>query len=341
MLLTSPAAAQSAAPPPDAPTTPKAAAQESYARGNRLFNQAEQRHDRALYEAAYLQFSQAFAIFPDDRILWNLLVVEMKTDRFVDGLRHLHTYEKRKGADPRRHSPEFTAVLDQALRSTARIAIEAPAGVPVRVDGTDVGMAPFVDPVDVAPGVHKLEATLINGKTLVARTSPAAGELAHVTLAEAPSDAAPPPAVVPPLPLAPLSPQASPADGASTSWWTPARTIGVGAAVVAAVGIGGGIGFHFASTGNANQANSLRASVPPNSCATATLSAACTNVENKINAANQDATLSTVSFVVGGVAAAASLGLIVFGGGKPAARTGSVEWTPVVGLGSVGIAGDF
>jgi hypothetical protein len=55
-----------------------------------------------------------------------------------------------------------------------------------------------------------------------------------------------------------------------------------------------------------------------------------------------NAYVSTVSFVVGGVAVAGSFALIIFGGGEPAkARTGSVEWTPVVGLGSVGLAGDF
>jgi hypothetical protein len=95
LLVASPAAAQSADPPlTSVPATAKAAAQESFARGNRLFNQAEQKHDRTLYEAAYLQFSQAFAIYPDDRILWNLIVSEIKTDRDVDGLRHLRAYNR-------------------------------------------------------------------------------------------------------------------------------------------------------------------------------------------------------------------------------------------------------
>ena len=65
LAAASPAKAQSS----DAPSAAgKAAAQESYAKGIRYFNQAERKHDPALYESAYGQFREAFAIYPDDRI---------------------------------------------------------------------------------------------------------------------------------------------------------------------------------------------------------------------------------------------------------------------------------
>ena len=338
------AAAQSAgASPADVPSTPKAAAQESYARGNHLNELAERKHDRALYQAAYLQYSQAYAIYPDDKILWNMLVIELKTRRYVDGLKHLHDYDRRPhGADPFRHQQPFDLLLDEAMKATGHAVISAPSGAHVRLDGADVGVAPLADPVDVVPGPHSVEATLTRGETLTATTAPGAGEQVTVTLAESASE---PAAVVATGAPTPRPAAAEPPPGStepSSSWWTSRHTLGVGAAVVAVAGVALGTGFLVASSNDSNDAGSQRASIAPRQCLASAASAACSNLQDKINAADTDATLALVSYIVGGLAAAASVGVFVAGGSSsPKASAGSVTWTPVVGLNSVGVAGHF
>jgi hypothetical protein len=110
---------------------------------------------------------------------------------------------------------------------------------------------------------------------------------------------------------------------------------------VAVLGLGAGITFRVAYGANQSDASSIRSTLAPGACVSSSPPATCSDLQDKINAGSTNATLSTVSFVVGGVAAVASAGLLLFGGGASATHSGSLEWSPVLGVGSAGVAGRF
>jgi hypothetical protein len=327
LLVASPAAAQSADPPlTSVPATAKAAAQESFARGNRLFNQAEQKHDRTLYEAAYLQFSQAFAIYPDDRILWNLIVSEIKTDRDVDGLRHLRAYDKRQHvADQPRHPYHalFSSLFDQASKATGHLVIEAPVAAPLRVDGTDIGTAPLADPVDVQPGPHKLEAVV--GRTVLsASASPAAGEVVHVALTEPPdpplaSTSLQRPAASVPSPERDVAPP--------TGFFTTRNTITLGLGVVAVGALAVGTGFEVASRSEQGTANGLGGQLPTggNVCSSGSTVPQCAQLRDANSSAASHQNAATALFVTGGVAGVAAVGVLLLWPSHSDARAGMLS----------------
>jgi hypothetical protein len=251
LLVAWSAAAQSPPSSAEASAAAKAAAQETFERGNRLFNEAEQKHDRSLYEAAYLQFSQAFAIFPKDKILWNLTVTECKTDRFVEALRHLRIYDGHEHVADQPSHPDhaqFVALLAQASGATGHVVIDAPPGAKVRVDQNDAGTSPLADPIDVAPGPHAIEATLIDGKTVSASASPVAGQTFRVTLAEQAQDSGGPTATAEPSASAAVNvpPDREPR---SPGFFTARNSLAFGLGVVAVAAVAGGAGFAVASGG--------------------------------------------------------------------------------------------
>jgi hypothetical protein len=306
LLLASPADAQ---PATGVPVTAKAAAQESYERGNRVFNQAEQMHDRALYEAAYLQFSQAFAIFPDERILWNLIVSEIKTERDVDALRHLRSYDKHQHVTDvpgHPHRALFATFFAQASKATGHLAIEAPVAAQLRLDDADIGVAPLEDPVDVTPGLHQVEARLPGGRTLVASASPAAGEVTHVTLVEPPPEPGPAwtavqrtAAITSPSP----PPERDELTGRQPSFWTARRDAGVGVAAVGVVSLVLSGVFDARSASAANRAAAIRGG-------STTCGNDCPALEDAYRSENSDTTWSRVFLSVGIAAAAA--GAVLF-----------------------------
>lgn len=313
----------------------------AHAEAKRRMAEGKALAEQGKFDEARLRYAEACTVLRTFNCLVGLASTEYRSAHFVEAFDHLTEAIR----DPKAGSlgPDLRQQLNTmrqgAQRATAHILVNAQPGASVLLDGRVVGAAPLAEALTTMPGKHLVEAQTPAGTQRV-EVDAIAGDPTRADLLFVPPPAPVTPSVVPaPIPPPPSSPAP---EQATTSWWTTSRTVGAGVGVVGLIGIASGVGFRLASNGNANQVSTLRASIPPGSCALATPSAACTNVQNKINAANQDATLSTVSFVVGGVAVAGSLALIVFGGGEPAkTRTGSVEWTPVVGLGSVGVAGDF
>jgi hypothetical protein len=331
LLLASPAAAQggaAAVAPPSAPATAKAAAQESYLRGNQLFNQAEQKHDRTLYEAAYLQFSQAFAVFPDDRILWNLIVSETKTERYVDALRHLRAYDKRQHvANEPRHAQHavFAALFEQASKATGHLVIEAPVAAPLRLDGTDIGSAPLADPVDVQPGAHKLEAALGGGKVLSASASPAAGEVVHVALTEDPPLAST--SLQAPVPVGPSTPSPDRDVPPGAGFFTTRNTIALGLGVVAVGALALGTGFEVASGNDQGTAKQLGAQLPNggNVCTPGSTVPQCAQLRDANSSAASHQNAATAFFITGGVAGVAAVGVLLLWPSHSDARAGMLS----------------
>jgi hypothetical protein len=340
VLWASLAAAQGNAPAAAAPATPKEAAQESYARGNKLFNLAEQKHDRTLYEAAYLQFSQAYAIFPSEKIAWNLAVTECKTDRYVDALRHLRIYDKEEHVAEQPRHPDhvvFVALFEQAAKATGHLLIDASPGAKLRLDQNDAGTSPLADPIDVVPGPHRIEAAFISGKTMAANVSPAAGETARVSLTEPASDAASPTATADPMPsqATAVPPDRTPH---STGFFTARNTVALGLGVVAVAAFAGGAGFEVASGSDQDRANQLGAQLPAgeNVCGAGTTVPQCSSFKDAKDSAAREQTAATALFITGGVAAAAAVGVLLLWPGD-AARSGAGSLAPMLSVSTAGL----
>ncbi|HEX8795232.1 MAG TPA: hypothetical protein VF765_29995 [Polyangiaceae bacterium] len=319
------AAAQSSATGTAAPATARAAAQESYARGNRYFNQAEQKHDKSLYEAAYLQFTEAYAVYPNDKVLWNLAASEVKTGRYVPALGHLRTYDAHQHvtAQPSGDRATYQMLYDEAYRATGHLAVDAPASARVRVDGADAGVAPLSGEIDVQPGAtHAIDALLPDGTSLHAQASPAAGDVAHVTLAAAPATAASPASTAPAIPAAaPVSPAASseappppraPEEGGG--FFTTRNTLALGLGVLALGALGTAVGFQIVAGNDQGRANTLAGQIPntSNACGPGTTIPQCGQFTDANDAAHREQTTATALFVVGGVAALGTLAVLVF-----------------------------
>ena len=301
LLASSPGFAQ----PSPLPATPQGAAADTYYRGVRYFNKAEQTKDPQLYEAAYLQFVQSYAVYPSDIVLWNLSVAEVMTHRYVDGLKHLRSYDDHKHILAQPNHPErvlLMGFLEQATRATGHIEIDAPSGARLQVDGAEIGWAPLAAPVDVTPGPHAVDAVLAVGKTLHAELTAPAGETKHVMLSEPASPAGSAVPSVGPAPSGSSSPSAqAPESVARTPWPPPAGTLVIGTVGVIAVGLG--VGFAVDSSSKNDSAAASRGTNP---CA-APLSVACVTTRAAISGSQSSAAVSTGLYVGGGVALGAAV----------------------------------
>jgi hypothetical protein len=290
------------------------------------------------FEGARISFAQAYAVLKKPDILWNLALAEQKSGHPVEAIGHFKQLQRdaRTDADRANASKHVTDLLVQ----TGHVEVAAVTGAQVTVDGSVVGVAPLADQVDVAAGKHHVEATTTQGKK-TADVDAALGQVVHVNFIEAA-----PTVEGRPQPPQPAATDAQPQSGpdpreqpAQRSWWTTPRIVGASAGGLAVVGLAMGIGFRVASSNDASDVSSIRATIAPGTCSGSASSATCANLQDKINAANTNATLSNVSFAVAGVAAAASIALLVFV--EPKAQVSAVTWTPVVGVGSIGAFGRF
>jgi hypothetical protein len=312
-------------------TTPKAAAQESYGKGVHLANLADAKHDPTLFEAAYLQFAQAYAIYPDDKVLWNLAASELRTKRFVEALHHFRLYDAHEHILAHSSHPEHSRLvrlMGEASNATGRLKIAAPSGAEISVDGAVVGAAPLPDAVDVLPGEHRIDAKkdglVLHGSAKVDAGQEVRAELAASVIA---------PVVQAPL-VVPAPVVASPV--LATDRDTTARdALRWGTAGVALVGLAVGVGFFVAERSKAGDFNSLQSS-NPKACAGAS-SPSCVQAHASYSDISQRGTIAGVGFVVGGIAAVSSAALWLFWP-KPESKGSAATWlTPYAGAGSYGI----
>ncbi|MFO0676918.1 MAG: hypothetical protein U0169_10305 [Polyangiaceae bacterium] len=123
-------------------------AEARFEEGKRLYR------DKKDFEGARLKFAQAFALNPSAAILWNLAVSELDANRPLEALQHFRDYARHPDAKTSNTEllPELTK---RARKGLGRIAIEAPEGTEIVVDGRPFpDRAPLSEPVDVVPGPH-------------------------------------------------------------------------------------------------------------------------------------------------------------------------------------------
>jgi hypothetical protein len=250
--------------------------------------------------------------------------------------------------------PAFVAAHDRAQKVLAaalpkigklRIHVQNGqlAGLAVSVDGEMVSLAGLDVDRLTDPGTHQVNANAAQYKPASAQVVLAEGGTAQVTLAlefdaTAPPVSVAPPATVPPTPATQTEP--TPAPALATSGAPPGGDSGgpsrIGPyALLATGGVGIVVGAIFGGLALGKKSSLDSACHPKSDCPS--------SAQGNIDSLNTDATVSTVGFIVGGVAAAAGGAWLIFGNAsKPApAQTGHVQVRPWVGVGSAGLRGAF
>ena len=243
------------------------------------------RDGRALYEAgrideARLKYAQAYAVLDRASILWNLAVSEFHAGRTLEAYRHFRELVARPDADAEAVRRAREKYLPEAAARIGRVAVEAPPGSVVRIDGELApGVAPFGEPFAVTPGPHTVVGTRGDAhdeQSVVAE----AGVVTPVRLS-LPGEA--PPVLVVEVPRRET---ASPTRAAVS--------LGLGAGALVAGGFG--VAFSIDSQSKRTATDEARAVLPDGACADAAS-------PERLDAQRASATAAAVSYAVAGALA--------------------------------------
>ena len=257
-----------------------------------------------------------------------------------------------------RKPEDVAAYIDEGNRLTGHIEVEGAQGAQVIVDGeVQLGVVPLAEPIDVVPGAHEVELRA-RGKKFMVPTKLVAGETRRLTFDMEGGE---------PAPLLPhpteeevllraaargtttsTSPSESSLHGEKASAFPTLYVVG-GALVTVGLGavIAGAV-FGANSSSQADEATSLRAQNDPEGVSCRTPSAAdaerCRSLNEKVDAYDGKATLSTIFFVGGTVLTVGGLALL---GGtylhsrSSNSRPSALHISPSVGRTHVGAALDM
>lgn len=270
----------------------RTAAQKRFAEGLHAYDVAEFKHDPKMYEVAYQAFLQAYALNPSDKVLWNLALSEVDSGRYLQGLGHFRLYDAHQHVLDQPGHGKFKLLqeyMGRASSATGHVAIGAPAGTPIALDGKAIGAAPLPTQ-DLEPGAHVAEGL---GQRMEFKAG--AGQTVTLTLVAPPSPPAAPPPPAPVLEL-PKPPVAAPPPSHGVRDVVRWSSSGLAVAAVAT-----GVGFLIDANSRASDVNAFRSS-HPGACASMQ-SAACTETQSMQSGYHQSVTLSQTLLVVGALSA--------------------------------------
>ena len=296
------------------------------------------------FEAALLSFRQAYAVTHSFAVVWNLALVEEKTNHPVEALGHFKEYLRvAPPTDPDRSRARKH--IDGLNAAMGHIDVSAPTGAVITVDGTQsLGATPLGDPVDVLPGRHSVEARLgavVRSLTVDALAGPTIrADFGGMVGPDAPASA--PPGIAATRQADSLSSGAEPhpPDAAQGHSPSTARVITVASLAGAAlISLGTGFYFALASHNDANIVAGFRSQYPSDECANNSSTAVCAQWRGAVNGQNTDAALSDVFYIGSGVLAAASVATFVW---WPRESKGVSMWlVPTASPAGLGAAGRF
>lgn len=309
------------------------------------FKEGVQYFDQELYDKARAAFVQAYALRKHPAVLLNLAQSELRSGHEADAAAHFAQYlrEHKEATDTERQGA--VAGLAAAKAAVMEVPLEVdPEGAEVFVDDKLIGLSPLPQPLYLAPGRHELTARK-DGREDTVTIAAVAGQSMTVTLrprrtqrgAEPPSA----PAVSGKRPVAeerdPEPGSRVEADSRGFFGWaaeSPGAWIGAGLTLA---GIAGGVGFGLAASDSYDSADSVLTRIREEAAADglATTQGLCTNpavaleratmlqgepaqraadyekacsrYRDNIDSGDSMKTLSTVSWVVAGVAAAGTV----------------------------------
>jgi hypothetical protein len=313
-----------------------------YKEGLALWDRAKADNDPAELEAARRKFAASYSLVHRPSALFSLALSEKRLKRTADAVHHFRKYLREPGA-PAASLQQARAQLAELGAQTATLEVAAPEGAEIWLDGQATGeFAPLVDPLDVMPGTHAVEARHA-GEVAALEVNAFAGDREAVTLAFPPSPA--PVAVIPPpaepVP-APKDPPSTPAPVASSSgFWTPLRGTGLvllGLSVASFVGSGV---FAGQAQSDANKAASERSALAANGGDSACVEAgaSCSEWMSTRSSESSHHTLSAVFLGTGIGTAVVGIGLLLW----PQSKESRVAIGPVMAPAHAGlrVAGEF
>lgn len=272
----------------------------SSAEAEARFKEAATLAKQGKYEEA-LAYVQSYALEPRASVLLGMALAEYELKRDVEAMVHLREYLRNpKAQNVEELKAKFFVPLHER---TGHLRARTPSGVQVTVDGATAAV--IDDVIDVKPGDHVVSAAGVKREVTVAR-----GQTLEVDLNPEPAPRDPGKTVLtPPKTIDPTS---------SSTHWVVAGGLLVGA--VAATGIG--IGFGLASGSSTNDAESIRRA-SPGLCGLP--SSLCDAYRTKASDAGDQATISTLGYLGGGLflAGAAVSYLLLKPSGRPYATSGA------------------
>jgi hypothetical protein len=293
----------------------KTAAQQRYSKGLELYAQALRTHDQGTFESAYLQFVQAFSIYPDDKVLWNLAVAANDTNRFVEALHRFRAFNEHQRAAENEKHPQHDLIvqyLDQLTKKTSHVDVDAPPGARIELDGQSAGTAPLPAPIDLLPGTHDFSAN-VSGTFSHVRVDALAGShsavrLGYVEVAPLPQPAPAITASIAPTPSPDANRDAGPSESRTLVTARNATVLGLGVGTVAAVVAG--IGFKVGASNQSSTEASLGAQGASGSCA-GSGSSRCLALSQAASDRSSDNSAASGFFIAGGALAATGIVLLL------------------------------
>ncbi len=259
------------------------------------------------WATAYQAFDESFAQRASHDAAANLAQAAFKLNRFAVAAQYFSVaLRMMPTSEPPKRKAAVERAFEEAKKEVAAVSVTVePADARVLVDGTP---QPF-DAVFLEPGDHTIEARAEGFETKREKVVAVKGgdrRLAfRLQKAKAPAGGEGGAAPVP------TGPEQGPPPGGAASADKPdessARTtVLIAEGVIAAVGLGVGVGYLFAKSSAEDDRDRLKqrsiAEVGANGCASQPEASVCVDLEDAADRARKNATLSTVGFVGAGVA---------------------------------------
>jgi hypothetical protein len=250
------------------------------------------------YSGAREAFARAYEAAPTTAGLLNLALAEVQSGHALAAARHLRTYLMDPNAEPETVHAIRATWLPRAEAEIGRLAIHAPRGAEISVDGRAQGSAPFQDSIAVSAGQHEVAARLGPWSQTV-RAAPRPGEVLAVqfqTIAT-PASAA--------VAVAAEHPPAGATAGPPRAKLVTVALVAVSAA--AATGLGAA--FAVYAKQDADEASTLRSALASGACAPPSPAPSCPSLARAVQYQDQNVRASIGSYVAGGALAAGAVAL--------------------------------
>jgi PEGA domain len=141
-------------------------------------------------DAALAEFTKAYEVLPNFRVLYNLGQVHAERHDYVAAIRAFQAYLDEGGTEvPDDRRSQVQAELSSLREKTAPLAVNCNvAGAELRVDGVLVGPLPLKEPVAVNAGLRRVTITKAGYTTEERKVLVAGRQTAHVDVILAPTD---------------------------------------------------------------------------------------------------------------------------------------------------------
>jgi len=199
------------------------------------FERGVQLYEAENFEAALVEFSTAYKLSRNYKLLYNIAICQMATKDYATAADSFRQYLNEGGAEvaeARRKEVQDRLAKLSLMVARVNVVSNAPAGTVLTIDDRPVGKLPLSEPLTVKTG-RRLFSVTVAGRNVVKTVDVASGEVTTIDLSadEAPGPTAPPPP-------APLPPEQPSSPGFPWALWAVTGVLGGGAAVTGVLAVG-------------------------------------------------------------------------------------------------------